>query len=264
MSIRKYLENIKQGKAINYEQFISNLPDKFRSRANNLFETKLISAKPKRWAVSCDSRVFDELWEISEPAIDRVHAAQLGDSHSCGVTANLVMVYHQALSDKIPSVVYVSQEQIIQTFKSQPRLLLIENEENFIRYHEFCQTVSKFMNNSVDKSNTDIALGGGNRVTSDVLMNWYVDYGEILCAFDYDLGGLRMFKTLQRQLGDRVKFVQPSEYSDMMKLFKKKPESDEKLMKSIGLAKELGFEQLASAMFETRCFMEQEILLNGV
>lgn len=263
-SLRYYLENIKKGKAINYEQFLLQLPDDFRSMSNKTFVTKLVSSKPKQWKVSCDNKTFEELWQLSEPTSDRVHAAQLGDSHNHRVTANLLMVYHKELTDQVPSVVYISKEHVLQSFNSQSKLLLIENEENFICHDDFCKTVSQFMDADINVSNTDIALGSGNRVTSELLIDWYKNYEVILCAFDYDLGGLRMFKTLTGRLGEKVKFVQPDDYSDMMDLFRKKPDKDEKLLKSISLAEELGFKKLARTIFKTRCFMEQEILLNGV
>lgn len=263
-SLRYYLENIKLRKPINYEQFVSKLPDEFRSNANNSFDKNLISAKPKRWIVNCDDETFDKLWTLSEPTRDRVHASQQGNSHNHRVTANLVMVYHKAVRKQIPDIVYVSSLQTIQNFESQPRLLLIENEENFIRYNDFCSVVSEFLGYSVDIGNTDIAFGGGNRITSYLLFEWYANYKEILCAFDYDLGGLKMFKTLRKQMGEKVSFVQPFEYIDIINLFKKEPDSDEKLIKCISLAKELDFKELARTISETRCFMEQEILLDRI
>ncbi len=259
--LRQYLEKIQSNMGINHDQFLRNLPDKYRLQANLLFQTQLISSKPKRWIVKCSDEIFDELWELSGKPKNRIQASKQGDSHDCHVTANLLMVYHQGLTTRCPSVVYVSAHDFIQTFQSKPRLLLIENEENFIRYTDFCGVVSELMNQPISLINTDVALGGGNRATSKLLINWYSNYSEILCAFDYDLGGLKMFKTLKKDLSKKVIFVQPKQYSKLFKHFKNKPKSTKHLFEAIDLAKELGFTELGEAFYETRHFLEQEILL---
>jgi len=264
MSLRQYLEKIKEGKSINYDEFLKILPDHYRLSSNITFKTQLISANPKRWSVVCEPQVFEELWALSEVPKNRVHAAKLGNSHKHQVSANLIMVYHKSLSGSLcPSVVYISKHDKIQTFQSQKQLLLIENEENFIHHLDFSEVVSQFLNKYVSIDNTDIALGSGNRATSDFLLKWYSQYDEVFCAFDYDLGGLKMFETLRKRLGEKTSFVQPTEYKSIIKYFNKKPESGDKIMKAKSLAERLNFIELGQAFVETRHFMEQESLLGS-
>jgi hypothetical protein len=262
-SLRFYLEQICDGKAINYDQFLLKLPTHYHASRTTIFQTKLISAKPKKWEVKCtDETIFNELWALSATPESRVHASALGNSHNQSVSANLIMVYHQSLGENLcPSVVYVSGENTFQTFQSKKRLLLIENEENFIRHRAFCQTISQLSAKDITISNTDIALGGGNRATSKFLIQWYAHYDEVFCAFDYDLGGLKMFDTLQKGLKNAAYFIQPTDYKIIFDLFNKRPEHDDKLLKAINLAKQLGFSQLSKTFFNTRHFMEQESLL---
>lgn len=262
-SLRFYLEKIRDGKAINYDQFLLKLPAHYHSSRTTIFQTKLINSKPKQWEVRCkDEVIFNELWTLSATPESKIQASHLGDSHNYPVSANLLMVYHQSLGESIcPSVVYVSEHNTLQTFQSKKRLLLIENEENFIRHRDFCQMLSQLSAKDITISDTDIALGGGNRVTSKFLINWYSHYDEILCAFDYDLGGLKMFATLQKGLKTKVHLIQPTDYKLISHLFNKRPEYDDKLVKAKKLADQLGFLQLSQTFFNTRHFMEQESLL---
>ena len=262
-SLRFYLEKIRDGKAINYDQFLLKLPAHYHSSRTTIFQTKLISAKPKKWEVKCaDDDIFNKLWALSTTPKSKIQSTHLGDSHKHPVSANLLMVYHQSLGESLcPSIVYVSGQNILQTFQSKKRLILIENEENFIQHRAFCQTLSQLSSRDITISDTDVALGGGNRVTSRFLINWYSHYDEILCAFDYDLGGLRMFDTLQKKLKTKVHFIQPTDYRIILNFFNKRPEHDGKLLKAINLAEQLGFPQLSKTFFNTRHFMEQESLL---
>ncbi len=263
MSLRSYLKKIKQGKYINYDVFVRKLPDKYKSQQSDIFDAELVQFKPKRWKVTFKQpQFFDELWALSKKPESRVDAAvRRGDSHVHTVSASLLLVYHQQISDLRPDIVYISDNKNIQTFEHKSTLLLVENEENFIQYQYFLHVVSDFLGRKLSLNNIDIAFGSGNKATSKNLINWYHQYNEILCAFDYDLGGLIMFKTLHKQLGEKAIFVQPENYNKISYLFKKIPESEEKLLKAITLSKQLGFKELCFEFIQTRRFLEQEVLL---
>lgn len=262
-SLRQYLTKIQRREPINYDQFLKVLPISYSHNSKQLFSTTFKPDKKiKKWLVTCNKDTFDELWQLSEPATDRIQSTLLGDSHKHRVSANLLMVYHREITSSLcPDVIYVSASEIIQGFQPQKRLLLIENEENFIQYISFMDTLSGLTSHQIDIENTDIALGGGNRASSKFLMKVYEQYDEILCAFDYDLGGLKTFRSIQAVLDDKVHFVQPSNYSTVATLFKKSPDSDTKLLDTIDLANSLGFYELADIFKKTRHFMEQESLL---
>lgn len=255
---------MQKGQSINYEQFLTKLPDKYRTSANSLFKTRLTSSKPKKWSVECDPATFSKLWALSEKPQSRTHASQLGNSHNYRVSANLIMVYHQGITDLRPDVVYVSKHKIIQSFKAKSKLLLIENEENFIQFNCFCKSLSKLTGERISIDSFDIALGSGNRATSNLLIGWYNQYDEVLCAFDYDLGGLQMFATLKKSLEDKLSFFQPQTYTSILSFFVNTPNTSTKLKNAIKLADKLNFNELSNVFFETRCFMEQEQLLREI
>ncbi len=262
MRLRTYLEKIKQGKGINYVAFLGLLPEQYCEHQRELFKTQLMSIKPKKWRVRCiNPNFFNELWELSEKPKTRPIAAAKGDSHQCVVSASLLLVYHQGVTDLRPDVVYIANNKILQPFTCKPTLLLIENEENFIHYTLFCQLISQWLGEEIDLTTLDIAFGSGNKMTTARLIEWYAQYNKVLCAFDYDFGGLQMFQTLQRKLAKKAVFIQPPDYNQWQYLFKKKPDSDEKLLKAIRLARKLEFNQLSLVFQEQRYFMEQEILL---
>ncbi len=262
MLLRPYLEKIKQEKSINYEAFVRQLPDKYREQHTAIFVTKRIQLKPKRWKVTCNNnQAFSELWELTEKPQNRTDASLKGNSHRHIVSANLLLVYHQRITGLRPDVVYISNEKVVQTFESKPTLLLVENEENFLQYSYFIHFISYLTDQELSLTNTDVAFGSGKKGTSERLIKWYNQYSQILCAFDYDLGGLTMFKTIHSKLGKKVVFIQPENYDQLHDLFRKMPDPEEKLLKAITLAEKLGFETLKSEFINTRRFMEQEVLL---
>jgi len=262
-SLRQYLTKIKRREPINYDLFLKVLPASYSHNSKQLFQVTFASnKKTKKYLVTCDEDTMNDLWQLSEPATDRVQSTLLGDSHKQRVSANLLMVYHREIASSLcPDVIYVSASDTLQHFKPQKRLLLVENEENFIQYDTFIDTLSRLTSHQIYIEDTDIALGGGNRASSQFLMKVYSQYDEILCAFDYDLGGLKTFRSIQAVLGDKVHFVQPSDYSTVASLFKKSPDSDTKLLDTIDMANSLGFCELADIFKKTRHFMEQESLL---
>lgn len=263
MSLRIYLDKIKKRQKIDYDKFVQCLPSEYTSR--DLFKTKLVSLHPKRWIVSCEEDIFNELWRLSEKPKSRVHASELGNSHKHPVSAQMLLVFHNALPDILPTVVYASEHEVVQSFTSKSRLLLIENEQNFINHDLFCNAIANLTGDTLlRKDNMDIAFGSGNKVTAGLLIKWYMQYDEVLCAFDYDLGGLQMYKTLQKNLKQKAIFIQPSSYSNITSLFVKKPKSNKVFQKARELAEQLGFDQLSQEFFDTRHFMEQEMLLKDL
>ncbi|MDC9725702.1 MAG: DUF2220 family protein [Gammaproteobacteria bacterium] len=259
MSLKQYLDKIKAGKPINFTRFINLLPSFYEKQKRDLFSVSLQS--PQKWIVSCSLEVFQELEKLAKVPENRIEAAAMGNSHRAKVSSGFLLVYHQNLSDSRPDVVYLEQESYLQCFQSKKYLLIVENEENFFLSNSMLKLASIFTNQQIDLTNTDIVLGSGTRVTSRLAQSWYQQYDSILCAFDYDLAGLKMYRTLQANLGEQVHFLQPQNYSQYEPYFKMKPKTHPQLMECIKLAQQLGFEALANCIKKQRMFMEQEMLL---
>jgi len=259
VNIQQYLNQIKAGRSINFSRFIGLLPEPYGKQKHALFNVTLQA--PQKWLVSCSDETLTELEKLAEKPNTRVQATEMGDSHLVRVSFGFILVYHQALMDNRPDVVYLEQEGYLQGYQAKRRLLIIENEENFFQPELMLKLAEKFTHQQFDLSNTDIALGCGGRVTSKLARSWYQQYKEISCLFDYDAAGLKMYQTLKMKLGDHVQFLQPQSYSHYEQYFKMQPKSQPQLMDCINLAEQLGFTDLSATVKKHRKFMEQEMLL---
>ncbi|KAF3976936.1 MAG: hypothetical protein HFP77_10205 [Methylococcales symbiont of Iophon sp. n. MRB-2018] len=259
MNLQQYLDRIRAGKPINFSRFISLLPESYKTQKRERFDVTLQA--PQKWLVNCSSDLLQELEALAERPTNRLQATDMGDSHRFAVSSGFLLVYHQALTDLRPDVVYLEQDNYLQHFQAKKRLLIVENEENFFLPQLMLKLATKFTKQQIDLTNTDIALGSGARVTSKLARPWYQQYDHILCAFDYDAAGLKMYRTLKANLGDHIQFLQPHNYSKYQHCFKMKPKTQRQLMECIKLAEQLGFAALAATVQKHKKFMEQEILL---
>ena len=262
-ALKKYLDQISEGKAVNYTKFLKALPPQYQHRKHELFSTELIA--PNAWLVTIlDDQAHSELSSLAEKSTSRLHAADQGNSHRTSTTVSYLLAYHELSPDKRPDIIYLDEQQTVQGFESKKQLLLIENEENFFQYASMCSAVSLAVGELVSLKNTDIALGSGMKVCTELNVQWYNSYDRVLCAFDYDLAGLQMFSSLKDRLQGKAVFVQPTDYSGWLSSFKKVPDSAVKLQKARELAERLGFTELSQVFADTRKFMEQELMLKMV
>ena len=109
---------------------------------------------------------------------------------------------------------------------------------------------------------TDLLYGSGNQVTHKLNKSFLSEYQSVICFFDYDLGGLKIFKALKNMLGNKVTFLEPSSNSDNMKqYFKKSPANKSQYIKALAQAKALNLMTLHSLLLSETAFMEQEAIL---
>ncbi|MEX0731182.1 MAG: hypothetical protein WED00_16440 [Aquisalimonadaceae bacterium] len=262
MTLAGYLSRIEQGLPINFEAFLKRLPKEVARRHRQCFDTQAVGKD--RWYVRCnDPDVWTHLLEAAEVPFDRTSAAWLGDSHRSQTAVTYLLVYHSMLTDERPDVVYIAPERYLHGFNPKPTALLIENEENFFRFEEMLRVASSFSGGNVTLDNTDVLLGGGNRVTRALCLDWLATYQRVLCAFDYDRGGLSMFRSVSRRLGEKAEFLQPASWDEFQALFKRMPADTDAFRNAIALAEELGFSDLAQTFRKTGRFMEQEVFLES-
>jgi hypothetical protein len=108
--------------------------------------------------------------------------------------------------------------------------------------------------------NTDLLYGSGNQVSNKLNKAFLSQYESTLCFFDYDLGGLKIFRALKNMLGEKAKFLEPSA-KNLKKYFIKKPEKESQYLKALANAEELGLMTLHSLLLSETAFMEQEVIL---
>ena len=256
-----YLKRILKGQAINYEAFLKKLPDALRRRHRELFATEKVGVS--RWRVTIlDEVAFAALQQQAAAPVSRVDAAKKGDSHRHGTEVSFLLVYHQALASNRPDSVVITGDSVDIGFRPAPRVLVVENERNFYHHRQMLAFAGECLGRPVDLTNCDVVLGGGNRITRAADLDWLKRYDEVLCAFDYDAGGLQMFSSVQAALGDKACFLQPAEWKPWLGCFRKTPDATERFTKAIMLAEDLGFVSLAQAFRATGKFMEQEMILD--
>lgn len=250
-NLKHYLEKVRCGTAVNYHAFLKHLPSSIARRHAEVFATKKVALD--RWLVECrDPAMLAELTLIAKIPGSRLAAAEQGDSHRHVTDTAFLLVYHEHLADKRPEVVYLSKGRCLQGFSGKPAALVIENEQNFAR---------QCLGSAFNLGNTDVVLGGGNRITRGLCADWLGQYQQVICAFQYDLGGLRTFESLARRLDDKAVYLQPSGWTVFYKHFRRTPITTARFIQAIELAVRLGFVGLSKIFRETGHFMEQEILL---
>jgi hypothetical protein len=260
MSLARYFAKLRAGDPINYEAFLGCLPRDVAARHRQYFAVEKVGKQ--RWRVRClDEDVLAALEQAAERPEDRLAAARLGDSHRHVTDACVLLVYCEGLPDCRPAVVFLSEASCLQSFAAKRTALVVENEQNFLRPDVMLHLASRFTGRRLGQDNTDVVLGGGNRITRELSAAWLDQYAEVVCAFDYDRGGLTMFSTLRKRLGGKVEYMQPADWTPYLPMFKKTPKSEERALQALELAESHGFYALARAFKETERFMEQELLL---
>ncbi|MEX0603291.1 MAG: hypothetical protein WD623_04015 [Marinobacter sp.] len=260
MNLSHYIQSIRRGEPINYHGFVRHLPATLRKHHQGLFSTEKVAAN--RWRVTClEAGLLDQLEAGSVIPQNRAEATLLGDSHRYQTDTSFVLVYHSALVDCRPAVIVLTEGEQLQDFAAKPNVLLIENEQNFARPEAMLAFASHCFGKVFSLENTDVVLAGGNRIVRSLNVSWLGQYSQVLCAFDYDLGGLRIYSSLRNRLGNGVVLVQPPKWQIHHRLFRMKPKTTERAVQAIELALQLGFEDLAKTFRETGHFMEQEMIL---
>lgn len=259
--MKRYLDRICQNQPINYPAFLKKLPMEVRSRHRELFLPQKVS--DNRWLVEVvDQEAFDALLVAAEKPGSRLQAAQQGDSHRHGTGISFLMVYHHLRATTRPDTVVISGTDVEIGFTPVSRVLVIENERNFYHFQDMLGFAGHAAAD-LALANCDVILGGGNRITNAETLAWLDrTYRQVLCAFDYDAGGLQMFATVVGRLGEKARFVQPADWQPWLGHFRKTPKTTERFTKAVLLAEDLGFMSLARAFRDTGKFMEQEMILN--
>ena len=265
--MKDYLQKIRAGQPINYAAFLKALPADIARRHGQLFQTTRVS--PQRWLVTIlDEAAFAALEQRAITPTDRVAAASQGDSHRQRNSHSFLLVYRDTShregqqASQRPDVVVLSDHGAEQDFTAKPAVLVIENEENFFHYKTMLAFASDCTGQPLSLANCDVVLGAGARISSTNSLRWLGGYQRVYTAFDYDGGGLRIYASLARTLGQKVHWVQPKDWQPWRAAFRKAPKSTERFTEAVHLAEDLGFGALAAMFSSTGKFMEQEMILD--
>ncbi|OLQ74262.1 hypothetical protein BIT28_08770 [Photobacterium proteolyticum] len=253
MKLNQYLNKISQGDSINLARFIKCLPFSDMNEWR-----KIYSATRVRDGHQMEVLDEERHSALFEPEVsDRVGSSHLGRSHAFPSSFAHVLVLNSTTKSQVPFVVisdangYKTQGKLI-----GQRAVLIENIENFYRYREFLELIG----HPLLAENSDIIFGSGNQICHHLNTPFLSIYDEIYCAQDVELGGLTIFNTLKASFPQCV-WLAPIEWEPFRSKFKLKPKNGTNLAKAIMLARDLGLNEEADLMNQTRHFMEQEAFL---
>lgn len=260
--LKKYLQQIRQGKAVHYGRMLELLPPDFVRRKSELFKVRQLGSG--RWQVHILSEpLFAELERYALNPSSRREAALLGDSHQLGTGVLFQLVYHQQCQNQQPEAVVLTANQQWQSYQPKTNLLLIENEHCFFRYPEFLPVLSQMLVFPVGLSEFDLAYAAGSKASSALLSNFYQQYQRIFCAFDFDAAGLELYDLLRQRQGDKVRFVAPADCSPWLDLFVHKAKQPTAMVKALALCEKHQLFGLQQALQQKDCFLEQEALLTA-
>lgn len=196
MQISKYLNKIKSGEPLNFDAFKNQLLQKGVDEISlfKTFTTEKV-ARTRYQVKVIDQQLFAQLLiDFPERDInDRISAASAGDSHKHPVSQAMIVLW--STHHVHPVVVLNDVEAINSPVTLSKRLLIIENQENFIQKQ---RTVDFLRQQFADFNNQDfdIALGAGNAITNRLNKAFFNQYQQIDCLLDLDVGGLEIFKNL--------------------------------------------------------------------
>lgn len=257
--IGKYLQSIEQSKAINYSKFLSLLPEKLREEVEDKATIDFRSKGSVIVEISCE-QLLEELHSLAIAPSSRVDATLLGDSHKVNTSTSYLLAYHQSSVDVHPDTIIGSNDTAHLKFKPKKRLIIVENAELFFARETLFAQMNKAFSLSLSFENTDLVFGAGNQISNKHNYTFINQYDSILCFFDYDFGGLKIYKAMRNMVGSKAKFLEPSS-DNLNEFFIKKPKTQEQYVKALEAANNLGLRKLHSLFESKKSFMEQEALL---
>ena len=196
MKISNYLNKIKAGETLNFDSFCKQLLQQgYDEKAVvDIFETEKKSRSSYRVKVINQDRFAQLQDEFPKHVItDRISAAQAGDSHKHPVSQAMIILW--SAHSNHPIVVLNDLDKINSPVTLSKRLLIIENQENFIQKQGTLYFLQQQFYDFFDE-NLDIAHGAGNAISNRLNKAFFNQYQQIDCLLDLDIGGLEIFKNL--------------------------------------------------------------------
>ena len=259
--LSQYLQNIQEGKAINFDVFRDtllkkNIPD---TRINRLFRVELI--KPKQYKIEIlNQEDFSNLCQQVgyHNSLSRITAAFKGRSHKVAVSGSFLLLKSPYIDH--PQVIIFDKESWFCPVESCKQLLLVENLENFLSYQKTIHLLKQW--DLMPDTVFDIIFSAGNQINNSLHRNYLNAYEKVFCLFDLDVGALKTFKSLTTWLSKaHLEFIIPPNIIDRLLHSEWYLSSSERalLTKYTGLSHEI--DHLIITMRDSGKKLEQETYL---
>lgn len=218
MQIYKYLDKIKMGNPINFDSFCQQLDQEGYDKHAilQIFSTEKISKSSYRVKIIDDEQFRLLQADFPEYAItNRVSAALAGDSHKHPVSQGIIILWPYQHSH--PVVILNDEDRIKAPVTLGQRLLIIENQENFVQKNESVAFL-KLQFPDFNEAALDIAWGSGNTICNRLNKAFFNHYQHIDCLLDLDIGGLTTFANLSELTSHpQLSFLLPPSANEQLK-----------------------------------------------
>jgi len=221
MQISKYLENIKSGKPINFDNFLKQL---CKQGSDDQTILKVFSTQKNSKSSYLVSIINEELFDKlladfpNHKVTNRVSAARAGNSHKHPVSQAMIILWPNLHSH--PVVVLNDAGEIKAAVTLSQRLLIIENQENFVQRNASLAFLKQQFADFNDEG-LDIAWGAGNAISNRLNKAFFNHYQHIDCLLDLDIGGLTTFANIYDLTAHpRLNFLLPLYADEQLKISK--------------------------------------------
>lgn len=252
-----YLEKIRLSKSINYPVFAELCCKEKVFGLDKIFKAEHEGGQRYRVQILDDNQFNELLLRFAESG-SRVAAAKTGNSHRESVGASYLL--RRSLPLWQPELVWLPADKTVPAAVGKTAVVL-ENLENFHHFDKMSALLRQWQPENAC-SGADWLFGAGNQISNALNRNYLAQYGTVYCLFDWDIGGLQIFRNLQAMLPETaVRFVLPAEPEQYLmqsnRLLRLQQRS--KLSELRGMSSET--DRLIAAMQSTDKVLEQEIYL---
>lgn len=196
MQIYEYLKKIEQNITINFDVLIFLLEREGINRDEILqvFSSNKIKKNQYEITVKDHARFAKLLLDFPARKIsDRISAAHAGNSHRHPVSKAMLILW--PCQSEHPVVVLNSADHINTPVKLSQHLLIMENQENFIRKEAMLNFLMEEIH-GFNYEQLDVVFASGNAITNKLNKAFFNNYARIDCLLDLDIGGLEIFQSL--------------------------------------------------------------------
>jgi hypothetical protein len=206
---KRYLKDINDSKHINVRSFF-NACDKVKIGTNvvrQIFSIKQCDcgSRNKYMLVIVDDVLYEHYFSkfFIKDDDSKVSAALKGSSKRGSVNGG-ILNYFERYDDLSGQSLIFKEGQCLRSPKHQGRVIIIENINTVIK-------LSPNVLPDIDLKNVPIIYGKGTEISSSQYQEFLSEFDDVICFFDYDIGGLKMFRTLYGYLGSKARlYAHPS------------------------------------------------------
>ena len=209
---------------------------------------------PKLFTLSIkDMRKFNEtfLRFTYKDNNSKVSAALSGNSKRGKVNAG-ILNYFDNCSSKQGRTLLFEDNKCLTPPPKKDSIIIVENLSTFIN-------LSIEIMPTLDMKDTPIIYGKGGEIRSNQFNSFLAGYKNIICFFDYDLGGIDIYNVLYGKFGSKVIFYKHPELKKIIPIFGNAL-TDNQIDKLGAVTRTKESSPIITLMLKHKKWLEQEVL----